>query len=284
MDCEARGDWLDCFGSQTVTLKCDNEPAILALAQEIRRLRREGSITIFEHPEEWEKQSDHLAEGSVKIVKGHQNLQEQHGDEVEDRDWPVSSADTTDHRTRRTAQEQVNGGRQRQISDRGREAEEFSVLCVRLVRKSCSCLLLLPDEETLAQGSTVGSTCCRTFDGQAYIGTPSGVIRCRTLRQLSAPGRWDTEFVLTIKGTPWSPDGERAGDVTVWISLRLEVTGVRIRQILTHHHPQENAPHQGDVREAWSHRPMLGLPCHSNRNWVPSKPHCAMPRNDWAGA
>ena len=40
-------DWLDWLGSETVTLKCDNEPAILALAQEIRRLRREGSITIF---------------------------------------------------------------------------------------------------------------------------------------------------------------------------------------------------------------------------------------------
>ena len=30
----------------------------------------EGSITIFEHPEEGEKQSNHLAEGSVNIVKG----------------------------------------------------------------------------------------------------------------------------------------------------------------------------------------------------------------------
>ena len=49
---------------------CDNEPAILALAQEIRRLRREDSITIFEHLEEGEKQSNHLAKGSANIVKG----------------------------------------------------------------------------------------------------------------------------------------------------------------------------------------------------------------------
>ena len=42
-------DWLDSLGSQTATMKCDNEPAILALAHEIRRLRREDSITIFEH-------------------------------------------------------------------------------------------------------------------------------------------------------------------------------------------------------------------------------------------
>ena len=63
-------DWLDSLGSQTVTLKCDNEPAILALAQEIRSLRREGSTTIFEHRDEGEKQRKHLAEGSVNIVKG----------------------------------------------------------------------------------------------------------------------------------------------------------------------------------------------------------------------
>ena len=61
---------------------------------------------------------------------------------------------------------------------------------------------------------------CRSFNGQAHIGTPSGVIRCRTVRQLSgAQERWDTEFVLSIKGTPSSPDGERAGDVNIRVHL-----------------------------------------------------------------
>ena len=45
------------------------------------------------------------------------------------------------------------------------------------------------------------------------------MIRCRTVRQLSAQERWDTEFVLSIKGTPWSPDGERAGDVNIRVDL-----------------------------------------------------------------
>ena len=90
-------DWLDSLGSQTVTLKCDNEPANLALAQEIRRLRRESSITIFEHPEEGDKQSNHLAEGSVNIVKELIRTLKQHGVEFEGGDWPVSSANTMDH-------------------------------------------------------------------------------------------------------------------------------------------------------------------------------------------
>ena len=76
---------------------------------------------------------------------------------------------------------------------------------------------------------------CRSFDGQAYIGTPSGVIRCRAVRQLSAQERCEREFVLIIQGTPWSPDGSVPEmSTSVWISLRLEVTEVRIRQILTH--------------------------------------------------
>ena len=45
------------------------------------------------------------------------------------------------------------------------------------------------------------------------------MIRCRTVRQLSAQEKWDTEFVLSIKGTPWSPDGERAGDVNIRVDL-----------------------------------------------------------------
>ena len=32
---------------------------------------------------------------------------------------------------------------------------------------------------------------CRSFDGQTYLGTPSGVIRCRTVRPLSAEERLD---------------------------------------------------------------------------------------------
>ena len=80
---------LDYLGSQTVTLKCDNKPAILALAQEIRRLRREGSIAIFEHPEEGEKQSNHLAEGNMNIVKGLTRTLK--------RSTEVSSTDTMDH-------------------------------------------------------------------------------------------------------------------------------------------------------------------------------------------
>ena len=64
-------DWLDSLGSQTVTLKCDNEPAILALAQEIWRLRREGQ---HHHRRAYlrreRSRATVLLRSSVNIVKG----------------------------------------------------------------------------------------------------------------------------------------------------------------------------------------------------------------------
>ena len=64
-------DWLGSLGSQTATLKCDNEPSILALAQEIRRPRRESSSTLLGHLEEGENQSNHLAEASFPWCQGY---------------------------------------------------------------------------------------------------------------------------------------------------------------------------------------------------------------------
>ena len=214
-------DWLDFFGSQTVTLKCDNEPAILALAQEIRRLRRESSITVFEHPEEGEKQSNHLAEGSVNIVKGlirtlksstESNLRTEIGLSHPLIPWIIEHAAQLKNRYMvgadgRTPTERLRDrGVQRPVYELG---EKVLFLPLALARRG-------DFGARFDYGIYLG---CRSFDGQAYIGTPSGVIRCRTVRQLSAQERWDREFVLSIKGTPWSPDGERAGDVNIRVDL-----------------------------------------------------------------
>ena len=214
-------DWLGSLGSQTVTLKCDNEPAILALAQEIRRLRRESSITILEHPEEGEKQSNHLAEGSVNIVKGlirtlksstESNLRTEIGPSHPLIPWIIEHAAQLKNRYMvgadgRTPTERLRGrGVQRPVYELG---EKVLFLPLAPARRG-------DFGARFDYGIYLG---CRSFDGQAYIGTPSGVIRCRTVRHLSAEERWDKEFVLSIKGTPWSPDGERAGDVNIRVGL-----------------------------------------------------------------
>ena len=139
MDCAARGGLVGLLGQS----KCDNEPAILALAQEIRR--------------------------------PYQNLEAQHGDESEDRDWPVSSADTMDHGACRTAQEQVHGGRRRQNSDREMLRGRGVLRPVYELGEKVLFLPLAPARRgdfgaRFDCGINLG---CRSFDGQAYIGTPS---------------------------------------------------------------------------------------------------------------
>ena len=136
---------LDYSGSQTVSLKCDNESAILALAQKIRRLRREGSITIMEHPEEEEKQSKHLAEGSVNVVKGlirtlksstESNLRTEIGPSHPLIPWIMEHA--------------------AQLKNRYIVGADGRTPTERLRGRGVQRLVCEPDEETLAQGSTMG--------------------------------------------------------------------------------------------------------------------------------
>ena len=62
--------FLDSLGSSTVTVKSDNEPAIVALVREVAKMRESGSTTLTENPEEGESQSNHYAEGGINVVKG----------------------------------------------------------------------------------------------------------------------------------------------------------------------------------------------------------------------
>ena len=179
-------DWLDDFGSQTVTLKCDKEPAIPALAQEIRRLRREDSITIFEHPEEGKKQSNRLAESSVNIVKGlirtlkgstESNLRTETGPSHPLTPWIVEHAAQLKNRYMvggddRTPTERLRGrGVQRPVYELG---EKVLFLPLAPARRG----------DFGARFDLVIYQSCRSFDDQAYIATPSGVIRCRTVRPI----------------------------------------------------------------------------------------------------
>ena len=214
-------DWLAWLGSQTVTLKCDNEPASLALAQEIRRLRRESSTTFLEHPGKGKKQSNHLAEGSVNIVKGliktlksstGSNLRTEIGSSQPLIPWIIEHAAQLKNRYMvgadgRTPTERLRGrGVQRPVCELGEKVLFLPLAPARRgdfgARFDC--------------GIYLG---CRSFDGQAYIGTPSGVIICRTVRQLSAQERWDTEFVLSIKEPRGLQTSERAGDVNIRVDL-----------------------------------------------------------------
>ena len=62
--------FIDQLGHNRVTLRCDNEPAIEALAREIAQARQEGSQTVPERPPVGERQSNEIIERSVGLVAG----------------------------------------------------------------------------------------------------------------------------------------------------------------------------------------------------------------------
>ena len=60
--------FIDQLGHNRVTLRCDNEPAIEALAREIGQARQEGSQTVPERPPVGESQSNGIIERTVGVA------------------------------------------------------------------------------------------------------------------------------------------------------------------------------------------------------------------------
>ena len=60
----------DQLGHKRVTLTCDNELAIEALAREIAQARQEGSQTVPERPPVAESQSNGIIERAARLVAG----------------------------------------------------------------------------------------------------------------------------------------------------------------------------------------------------------------------
>ena len=62
--------FIDQHGHNRVTLRCDNEPAIEALAREIAQARQKGSQTVPERPPVGESQSNGIIERAVGLLAG----------------------------------------------------------------------------------------------------------------------------------------------------------------------------------------------------------------------
>ena len=62
--------FIDQLGHNRVALRCDNEPAIEALAREIAQARQEGSQTVPERPPVGESQSHGIIERAARLVAG----------------------------------------------------------------------------------------------------------------------------------------------------------------------------------------------------------------------
>ena len=62
--------FIDQLGHSRVTLRCDNEPAIEALAREVAEARHEGNQTVPERPPVGQSQSNGIIERTVGLAAG----------------------------------------------------------------------------------------------------------------------------------------------------------------------------------------------------------------------
>ena len=60
---------------------------------------------------------------------------------------------------------------------------------------------------------------CRTRSNEMWVGTPDGVIRCRTIHRKPVPERFEPKY-LSFKGTPWDLSGKYEKDAADPIPMR----------------------------------------------------------------
>ena len=220
------GPWiakLDYLGSQTVTFEVRQRASH---SQEIRRLRREGS--------KMRRRNNHLAEGSVNIVKGlirtlkcssESNLRTEIGPSHLPVPWIIEHAAQLKNRYMmgadgRTPTERLRGrGVRRPVCELGEKVLFARFPTRRLWRK------VRPWDLPQLQIIRWPGVHWNTFRSDQM--QDSATAQCS--------GEMGHRIRAEHQRNPWSPDFERAGDVNIRVDLlRLEVTEVCIRQILTH--------------------------------------------------
>lgn len=216
---ERLADWIDELGSPKVTVKADGEAAITALINEVRRRRKIGSTTLREAPEEGEKQSNHLAEGAVGLLKGmirtlKASAEERLKDTMDPKHplmpWLVEQASHLRNRYQvgpdgRTPVERQRG---RAIDSNVFELGE-KVMYTPLKTKG-------HEEERPRQGIYLGMY---KLTGQSIVGTPQGVARCRTVKTMPESMRWDAAAARAIHGTPWDTDASGGERISIQVDM-----------------------------------------------------------------
>ena len=214
--------WIDSLGYNKVIVKIDNEPAIKALGNEVKRLRGAIAETMLQHPEPHEKQSHGAAERAVGIIEGlvrtiKDGLEFKIKKSIKPCDnillWLVEHVGQLYSRYNvgedgRTPMERLRG--------RGMARPEFEF---------AERLLFMPlkpgrggkFDPKFHFGIYLGRS---GFSNEVVVGTEHGAVRVRTVRRLPEEDRWDAKFIESIVGTPWAPDG-RGEDKPIGVKISL---------------------------------------------------------------
>ena len=193
-----------------IVLKSDQEKALVALQERLRQLRNGiNEQTILENSPVGESQSNGVVEKAVQEVE---NLAGTLLAALEERldivlpiesavfAWLIDYSSVLINRYRVGKDGQTPTQRHKDIKHH-RAMAEFgeSVLYLPLDRKSHP----IPAPEAKFQEGIWLGLDQRTEE--VIIGTPSGIVKCRSVRRRPEPERWNTDAVLAIRGTPWEP-------------------------------------------------------------------------------
>ena len=222
--------WIADIGYPKVVLKNDNEPAIEALAKEIRNGSRGIADTVRmeaiipENSEVGESQSNGRTERAVGSMEGlirtlKSALEERIGIKLEPTDnilkWLVEHASYLYNNFHvgldgRTPVERWKGRRTpRQICDLG---EAVMYLPLKGARPG-------KFDDKFQDGVMLG-VIQRT--GEIIIGTPLGAVRTRTIKRMPEDKRWKADLVKGVVGLPWAPEGDDK-EKPIAIQIKVEV-------------------------------------------------------------
>ena len=188
---------LDWLGLRRLVFKSDQEPAILALKQAVRESMPTVEFVMEESPVE-EHQSNGTIEVTVREIQKQVRvmksaLEERMKCEVPSR-HPM--AFLVEHAERLMSRYQVGCD--------GRTAYEMHA--GKPYRRQAKL------DPKWQDGAFIG---IRDRSDEMLIMTTSGVYKTRNVRRRPESERWDFEFLMTLKGTPWNPNpaaGEMAAD------------------------------------------------------------------------
>ena len=193
-----------------IILKRDQEIALVALQERVRQLRNGiNEQTILENSPVGESQSNGVVEKAVQEVETLaatllSALEERLGVSVPiDAPifaWLVEYVSVLLNRYR-IGKDHCTPTQRHKAMKHHRALAEFgeSVLYLPLDRKNNP----IPHPEARFQEGVWLGLDQRTEE--VWIGTPSGIIKCRTVRRRPEPERWSSEAAMAVRGTPWEP-------------------------------------------------------------------------------
>ena len=198
------------LGYGTVLLKCDGEPALKAVQEEVARVR-EGQ-TLLENSPAGDSQANGAAERAVQSV-GEQvrairaGLEQRLGAQIPGAHpltcWIVEHASDLLNKFLKGDDGKTPCQRLRGKIFKGNMVE-FGER-VHYMENLKGALKMNKLECKWGEGYYLGT---RWRTGEAIIGTKKGVLKSSAIRRVGEHRRWDAEGILEVRGVPWKPTPE----------------------------------------------------------------------------